>query len=144
MTKLEDYKIKLDQNKQQQDDINEQINKLYDELNKLYDNYNEIEKLYYKEKYKDITIKEGSYFYRNNLDYYSYHDVKQSILYIDKIEDQLVYIKEFIIRDDDGDEIFFIKKRESDIVNLLIYINDNEMKEVGKDFADSILDSYMF
>ena len=140
---LKEIQKKLEQNKKEQEQIQNEINNLYSKSNKLYDDYEDLKLMFNKEKYKDTTLTVGTYYYEDNLDSYGYHDVKQCILYIDGIEHDLIYVKKFIIRNDDGDETFYIKKQSYNIFDLLTYLDDNKIVEISKDFANSIMSQYL-
>lgn len=139
---IKDLKKAMDEKKQAITDCENKIDKLFEDKDILEQEYYDLERQFNRLIYKEVNIKVNSY-YHFKTENYGYHDKKEILICVDKIVDEDIWYREFIIKDDDGDEYFYIEKRHSDLIDFIANLKENNYIEINKDEAQIILDSFL-
>ena len=139
---IKELKKAMDEKKQAINEYENKIDKLFEDKNILEQEYYDLERQFNRLIYKEVNIKVNSY-YHFKTENYGYHDKKEILIYVDKIVDEDIWYREFIIKDDDGDEYFYIEKRHGDLIDFIANLKENNYIEINKDEAQIILDSFL-
>ena len=123
-------------------ECNQTIEDDYSKLELLTDEMNDLQRAYNKLLYKDINISSNTY-YHFKTDEYGYHGNKEILISIDKVDDYDVLYRKFIIKDDDGDEYFYIEKKHCDPIDFITDLKEGNFVEINKDKAQSLLNSFL-
>lgn len=138
---IKELKKAMDEKKQTIDEYENKIDKLFDDKDILEQEYYDLEKQYNRLIYKEVNIKVNSY-YHFKTEEYGYHGKKEILICVDKIVDEDIWYREFIIKDDDGDEYFYIEKRHGDLIDFIKMIKEDFI-EIDKDKTQALLDSFL-
>lgn len=138
---IEDLKKAMDEKKQAIEECENKIDKLLEDKDTLEREYYDLEKQFNRLIYKEVNIKANSY-YHFKTENYGYHDEKEILICVDKIVDEDIWYREFIIKDDDGDTYFYIERIHGDLIEFIKRIKGNFI-EVDKDKAQALLDSFL-
>lgn len=139
---IKELKKAIDEKKQTINEYENKIYKLFDDKEILEQEYYDLERQYNRLIYKEVNIKANSYFHFKTEEY-GYHGKKEILICVDKIVDEDIWYREFIIKDDDGDEYFYIEKRHGDLIDFIANLKENNYIEINKDEAQIILDSFL-
>ena len=139
---IKDLKKAMDEKKQAINEYENKIDKLFEDKDILEQEYYDLERQFNRLIYKEVNIKVNSY-YHFKTEEYGYHGKKEILIYVDKIVDEDIWYREFIIKDDDGDEYFYIEKRHGDLIDFIANLKENNYIEINKDEAQIILDSFL-
>lgn len=131
----------MDEKKQAIEECENKIDKLLEDKDTLEREYYDLERQFNRLIYKEVNIKVNSYYYLKTEEY-GYHDKKEILICVDKIEDEDIWYREFIIKDDDGDTYFYIERIHGDLIEFIKRIKENFI-EVDKDKAQALLDSFL-
>lgn len=131
----------MDEKKQAINECESKIDKLFEDKDILEQEYYDLERQFNRLIYKEVNIKVNSY-YHFKTEEYGYHGKKEILICVDKIVDEDIWYREFIIKDDDGDEYFYIEKRHGDLIDFIKMIKE-DFSEVDKDKAQALLDSFL-
>ena len=138
---IKDLKKVMDEKKQTINEYENKIYKLFDDKDILEQEYYDLERQYNRLIYKEVNIKANSY-YHFKTENYGYHDKKEILICVDKIVDEDIWYREFIIKDDDGDEYFYIERRHNDLIDFIKMIKEKFI-EIDKDKAQALLNSFL-
>lgn len=138
---IKELKKAMDEKKQTINEYENKIDKLFDDKDILEQEYYDLEKQYNRLIYKEVNIKVNSY-YHFKTEEYGYHDKKEILICVDKIVDEDIWYREYVIREDDGDEYFYIERRHGDLIDFIKMIKENFI-EIDKDKAQGLLDSFL-
>ena len=139
---IKELKKAIDEKKQAINEYENKIDKLFEDKDILEQEYYDLERQFNRLIYKEVNIKVNSY-YHFKTDEYGYHGKKEILICVDKIVDDDIWYREFIIKDDDGDEYFYIEKRHGDLIDFIANLKENNYIEINKDEAQIILDSFL-
>lgn len=138
---IKELKKAIDEKKQAINEYENKIDKLFEDKDILEQEYYDLERQFNRLIYKEVTIKVNSY-YHFKTENYGYHDKKEILICIDKIVDEDIWYREFIIKDDDGDEYFYIERRHNDLIDFIKMIKEKFI-EIDKDKAQALLNSFL-
>lgn len=138
---IKELKKAIDEKKQAINEYENKIDKLFEDKDILEQEYYDLERQFNRLIYKEVNIKVNSY-YHFKTENYGYHDKKEILICVDKIVDENIWYREFIIKDDDGDEYFYIERRHSDLIDFIKKIKEDFI-EIDKDKAQVLLDSFL-
>ena len=138
---IKELKKAIDEKKQAINEYENKIDKLFEDKDILEQEYYDLERQFNRLIYKEVNIKVNSY-YHFKTEEYGYHGKKEILIYVDKIVDEDIWYREFIIKDDDGDEYFYIEKRHGDLIDFIKMIKEDFI-EIDKDKAQALLDSFL-
>ena len=138
---IKELKKAMDEKKQTINEYENKIDKLFDDKDILEQEYYDLERQYNRLIYKEVHIKVNSY-YHFKTEEYGYHDKKEILICVDKIVDEDIWYREYVIRDDDGDEYFYIERRRGDLIDFIKMIKE-DFTEIDKDKAQVLLDSFL-
>lgn len=138
---IKELKKAMDEKKQAINEYENKIDKLFEDKDILEQEYYDLERQFNRLIYKEVNIKVNSY-YHFKTDEYGYHGKKEILICVDKIVDEDIWYREFIIKDDDGDEYFYIEKRHGDLIDFIKMIKEDFI-EIDKDKAQALLDSFL-
>ena len=138
---IKELKKAMDEKKQAINEYENKIDKLFEDKDILEQEYYDLERQFNRLIYKEVNIKVNSY-YHFKTEEYGYHGKKEILIYVDKIVDEDIWYREFIIKDDDGDEYFYIEKRQGDLIDFIKMIKEDFI-EIDKDKAQALLDSFL-
>ena len=136
---IKELKKAMDEKKQTINEYENKIDKLFDDKDILEQEYYDLERQYNRLIYKEVHIKVNSY-YHFKTENYGYHDKKEILICVDKIVDEDIWYREYVIKDDDGDEYFYIERRHGDLIDFIKMIKEDFI-EIDKDKAQALLDS---
>lgn len=139
---IKELKKAMDEKKQAINEYENKIDKLFEDKDILEQEYYDLERQFNRLIYKEVNIKVNSY-YHFKTDEYGYHGKKEILICVDKIVDENIWYREFIIKDDDGDEYFYIEKKYGDLIDFIANLKENNYIEINKDEAQIILDSFL-
>lgn len=139
---IKELKKAMDEKKQAINEYENKIDKLFEDKDILEQEYYDLERQFNRLIYKEVNIKVNSY-YHFKTDEYGYHGKKEILICVDKIVDDDIWYREFIIKDDDEDEYFYIEKRHGDLIDFIANLKENNYIEINKDEAQIILDSFL-
>lgn len=139
---IKELKKAIDEKKQAINEYENKIDKLFEDKDILEQEYYDLERQFNRLIYKEVNIKVNSY-YHFKTEEYGYHGKKEILICVDKIVDEDIWYREFIIKDDDGDEYFYIEKRHGDLIDFIANLKENNYIEINKDEAQIILDSFL-
>lgn len=139
---IKELKKAIDEKKQAINEYENKIDKLFEDKDILEQEYYDLERQFNRLIYKEVNIKVNSY-YHFKTEEYGYHGKKEILICVDKIVDDDIWYREFIIKDDDGDEYFYIEKRHGDLIDFIANLKENNYIEINKDEAQIILDSFL-
>lgn len=139
---IKELKKSIDEKKQAINEYENKIDKLFEDKDILEQEYYDLERQFNRLIYKEVNIKVNSY-YHFKTEEYGYHGKKEILICVDKIVDEDIWYREFIIKDDDGDEYFYIEKRHGDLIDFIANLKENNYIEINKDEAQIILDSFL-
>lgn len=139
---IKELKKAMDEKKQAINEYENKIDKLFEDKDILEQEYYDLERQFNRLIYKEVNIKVNSY-YHFKTEEYGYHGKKEILICVDKIVDEDIWYREFIIKDDDGDEYFYIEKRHGDLIDFIANLKENNYIEINKDEAQIILDSFL-
>ena len=139
---IKELKKAMDEKKQAINEYENKIDKLFEDKDILEQEYYDLERQFNRLIYKEVNIKVNSY-YHFKTDEYGYHGKKEILICVDKIVDDDIRYREFIIKDDDEDEYFYIEKRHGDLIDFIANLKENNYIEINKDEAQIILDSFL-
>lgn len=138
---IKELKKAMDEKKQAITDCENKIYKLFEDKDTLEQEYYDLERKFNRLIYKEVNIKANSY-YHFKTENYGYHDKKEILICVDKIVDEDIWYREFIIKDDDGDEYFYIERRHNDLIDFIKMIKEKFI-EIDKDKAQALLNSFL-
>ena len=138
---IKELKKAMDEKKQAINEYENKIDKLFEDKDILEQEYYDLERQFNRLIYKEVNIKVNSY-YHFKTDEYGYHSKKEILICVDKIVDEDIWYREFIIKDDDGDEYFYIERRHGDLIDFIKKIKEDFI-EIDKDKAQVLLDSFL-
>ena len=138
---IKELKKAMDEKKQAINEYENKIDKLFEDKDILEQEYYDLERQFNRLIYKEVNIKVNSY-YHFKTEEYGYHGKKEILICVDKIVDEDIWYREFIIKDDDGDEYFYIEKRQGDLIDFIKMIKEDFI-EIDKDKAQALLDSFL-
>lgn len=138
---IKELKKAMDEKKQTINEYENKIDKLFDDKDILEQEYYDLERQFNRLIYKEVNIKVNSY-YHFKTEEYGYHDKKEILICVDKIVDEDIWYREYVIREDDGDEYFYIERRHGDLIDFIKMIKENFI-EIDKDKAQGLLDSFL-
>lgn len=138
---IKELKKAMDEKKQTINEYENKIDKLFDDKDILEQEYYDLERQFNRLIYKEVNIKVNSY-YHFKTEEYGYHGKKEILICVDKIVDEDIWYREFIIKDDDGDEYFYIERRHGDLIDFIKMIKEDFI-EIDKDKAQVLLDSFL-
>ena len=138
---IKELKKAIDEKKQAINEYENKIDKLFEDKDILEQEYYDLERQFNRLIYKEVNIKVNSC-YHFKTEEYGYHDKKEILICVDKIVDEDIWYREFIIKDDDGDEYFYIEKRHGDLIDFIKMIKEDFI-EIDKDKAQALLDSFL-
>lgn len=139
---IKELKKAIDEKKQAINEYENKIDKLFEDKDILEQEYYDLERQFNRLIYKEVNIKVNSY-YHFKTEEYGYHGKKEILICVDKIVDEDIWYREFIIKDDDGDEYFYIEKKYGDLIDFIANLKENNYIEINKDEAQIILDSFL-
>lgn len=139
---IKELKKAMDEKKQTINEYENKIDKLFEDKDILEQEYYDLERQFNRLIYKEVNIKVNSY-YHFKTEEYGYHGKKEILICVDKIVDEDIWYREFIIKDDDGDEYFYIEKKYGDLIDFIANLKENNYIEINKDEAQIILDSFL-
>ena len=138
---IKELKKAMDEKKQAINEYENKIDKLFEDKDILEQEYYDLERQFNRLIYKEVNIKVNSY-YHFKTEEYGYHGKKEILICVDKIVDEDIWYREFIIKDDDGDEYFYIEKRQGDLIDFIKMIKEDFI-EIDKDKTQALLDSFL-
>lgn len=138
---IKELKKAMDEKKQTINEYENKIDKLFDDKDILEQEYYDLERQYNRLIYKEVNIKVNSY-YHFKTEEYGYHGKKEILICVDKIVDEDIWYREYVIKDDDGDEYFYIERRRGDLIDFIKMIKEDFI-EIDKDKAQVLLDSFL-
>lgn len=138
---IKELKKAIDEKKQAINEYENKIDKLFEDKDILEQEYYDLERQFNRLIYKEVNIKVNSY-YHFKTEEYGYHGKKEILICVDKIVDEDIWYREFIIKDDDGDEYFYIERRHGDLIDFIKKIKEDFI-EIDKDKAQVLLDSFL-
>lgn len=138
---IKELKKAMDEKKQAINECENKIYKLFNDKDILEQEYYDLERQFNRLIYKEVNIKVNSY-YHLKIEEYGYHGKKEILICVDKIIDEDIWYREFIIKDDDGDEYFYIERRHNDLIDFIKMIKEKFI-EIDKDKAQVLLDSFL-
>lgn len=138
---IKELKKAMDEKKQAINEYENKIDKLFEDKDILEQEYYDLERQFNRLIYKEVNIKVNSY-YHFKTDEYGYHGKKEILICVDKIVDEDIWYREFIIKDDDGDEYFYIERRHNDLIDFIKMIKEKFI-EIDKDKAQALLNSFL-
>ena len=138
---IKELKKAMNEKKQAINEYENKIDKLFEDKDILEQEYYDLERQFNKLIYKEVNIKVNSY-YHFKTEEYGYHDKKEILICVDKIVDEDIWYREFIIKDDDGDEYFYIERRHNDLIDFIKMIKEKFI-EIDKDKAQTLLNSFL-
>lgn len=138
---IKELKKAMDEKKQAIKEYENKIDKLFEDKDILEQEYYNLERQFNKLIYREVNIKVNSY-YHFKTENYGYHDKKEILICVDKIVDEDIWYREFIIKDDDGDEYFYIERRHNALIDFIKMIKEKFIK-IDKDKAQALLNSFL-
>lgn len=138
---IKELKKAMDEKKQAIKEYENKIDKLFEDKDILEQEYYDLERQFNKLIYREVNIKVNSY-YHFKTENYGYHDKKEILICVDKIVDEDIWYREFIIKDDDGDEYFYIERRHNALIDFIKMIKEKFIK-IDKDKAQALLNSFL-
>lgn len=138
---IKELKKAMDEKKQAIKEYENEIDKLFEDKDILEQEYYDLERQFNKLIYREVNIKVNSY-YHFKTENYGYHDKKEILICVDKIVDEDIWYREFIIKDDDGDEYFYIERRHNALIDFIKMIKEKFIK-IDKDKAQALLNSFL-
>lgn len=138
---IKELKKAMDEKKQAINEYENKIDKLFEDKDILEQEYYDLERQFNRLIYKEVNIKVNSY-YHFKTDEYGYHGKKEILICVDKIVDEDIWYREYVIKDDDGDEYFYIERRHGDLIDFIKKIKEDFI-EIDKYKAQVLLDSFL-
>lgn len=138
---IKELKKAMDEKKQTINEYENKIDKLFEDKDILEQEYYDLERQFNRLIYKEVNIKVNSY-YHFKTENYGYHDKKEILICVDKIVDEDIWYREYVIKDDDGDEYFYIERRHGDLIDFIKKIKEDFI-EIDKYKAQVLLDSFL-
>lgn len=138
---IEDLKKAMDEKKQAINECENKINKLLEDKDTLEREYYDLEKQFNRLIYKEVNIKANSYYYLKTEEY-GYPGERKILICVDKIVDEDIWYREYILKDDGGDTYFYMERVRGDLIEFIKRIKEN-FSEVDKDKAQALLDSFL-
>lgn len=138
---IKELKKAIDEKKQAINEYENKIDKLFEDKDILEQEYYDLERQFNRLIYKEVNIKVNSY-YHFKTEEYGYHGKKEILICVDKIVDEDIWYREYVIKDDDGDEYFYIERRHGDLIDFIKKIKEDFI-EIDKDKAQVLLDSFL-
>lgn len=138
---IKELKKAMDEKKQTINEYENKIDKLFEDKDILEQEYYDLERQFNRLIYKEVNIKVNSY-YHFKTENYGYHDKKEILICVDKIVDEDIWYREYVIKDDDGDEYFYIERRHNDLIDFIKMIKEKFI-EIDKDKAQALLNSFL-
>ena len=148
MGKIEELEAQVVEYEKIIENKEELIGRLYEEIDDFNQKIEETTIQINNIKYGDIELEEGQCFHYINEKWF-YHDVKEVIRVIEKVlginplKPQLILFREYVIKDDDGDTFFYIKKKLNKSKGDFIDDLKENFKEISKEEAQRKVDEWI-